>query len=258
VSPWLGAAVAYGVGRTGFAAHRLVAQQRLGRTLLGLAAQGIADVAWVLFPLAYVSLSLRQRVGALVVPLFLYALVWEIWHYAMTAAAAPPDGPAATDDPLAIAAAEASGWWRALGSLATVAPSLLAGAFLAFDAIAPNEWPFPESAPAFVCEPAVLAPVSRLTLRMPVPHGGELGVFTPSQRYLVVIPFTAGSALPQNRERSFAYRRAQTLDVARTTGTTPDGRSERVFSDTGTYQLVVNPEAGMAASLACSVRYVGP
>lgn len=257
MGPWLAGAVVYGAGRAAFATNRLAVQRRLGRTLLGLGAQGLADIAWVLFPLAYASVSLRERVGALVVPLFVYALTWESWHYATTAATVGA-GATAADDPFAIAAAEASGIWRALGGLAVVTPSLLAGALLAFGVIAPGEWAFPESRPAFACEPAALDPSSRLTLRLPVPHGGELGVFTPAHRYLVIIPFTAGSALPQNRAQSFAYRSLQTLDVAHATGAAPGGGREPVFVDTGTYHLLVNPEGGVAASLACAVRYVRP
>src|SRR2546428_10411073 len=91
--------------------------------------------------------------------------------------------------------------------------------------------PISSRLPAFRCEPAVLHQGDTLHLIMPRAHGGELGVYTPSGRFLYVVPFQAGSALPQNRGRSFAYQPSWTLRVASATASpSPAGAREPIFT----------------------------
>src|SRR5438552_18036442 len=119
-----------------------------------------------------------------------------------------------------------------------VMPAVLAGGFLMFELLAPGEWPFPNPRPGLVCSPNRLEPGTAVTLRMKVPHGAELSVFTPAGRSLVVVPFvTKGTHAPG---AGFDYMAQVTLrpDTGAGVGA-PGSRPERSFPDSGCGMLTV-------------------
>jgi len=77
-------------------------------------------------------------------------------------------------------------------------------------------------------------------LRMSVPHGTQLAVFTPKGRAVVLIPYG-----------NKAFRDMETLTLAMDT-------LPNVFSDSGLYALTVSFEGELTASRMCRVRYEGP
>ena len=113
---------------------------------------------------------------------------------------------------------------------------MLAGGFLVFDLLAPRQWPFPNPRPGLVCAPRRLHPGAELTLRMSVPHGTQLTVFTPTGRSVVLIPYGTK-----------AFRDVETLTLAMDT-------LPHVFSDSGVYALTVSSEGELTASEMCRVR----
>lgn len=88
-----------------------------------------------------------------------------------------------------------------------------------------------------MCVPPVLHPGAELTMRMRVPHGTQLAVFTPKGRSVVLIPFSAK-----------AFRDVETLTLAVDT-------LRHVFADSGVYALTLSSEAELSASEMCRVRY---
>ena len=258
MSPFFFGSVGYVSIRSVLAGGQIVTLFRSGGAVWAVLAQTLSDAALALFPLAYTSPSLRAALGWWPLPLFVFALVWEMWQIVAGMAEAEPDaGETQGGDPVTVAAREVAGGWRPLWHLLFVLPCVGAGGFLAFEVVAPDQWVFPSSLPAFRCEPAVLHPGDTLHLVMPRRHGAELGVYTPSGRFLYVVPFQAGSALPQNRGGSFAYQPSWTLRVAAGTASpSPDGAREPIFSDTGVYRFRISEEAELSASLMCSVRYL--
>src|SRR5438552_3839065 len=135
-----------------------------------------------------------------------------------------------------------------------VMPSVLVCGFLMCEVLAPGEWPFPSPRPGLVCSPNRLEPGTAVTLRMKVPHGAELSVFTPAGRSLVVVPFvTKGTHAPG---AGFDYMAQVTLRTDTVAGGgAPGSRPERIFTDSGAYMLRVSSEAELNASEVCRLRY---
>jgi hypothetical protein len=137
-----------------------------------------------------------------------------------------------------------------------VMPAILAGGFLMFNLVAPEEWPFPNPRPPLVCTPRRLRHAGELTLRMQVPHGAELSVFTPQGRVLTVVPFVQHGTEPPGSGFGWTARVALATDTVAGRAY-PASRPERVFTDSGVYELVINSEASLSGALACRVRYAG-
>jgi len=258
VSPFFFGSVGYVGLRSVLAGGQIVTLVRSGSSIWAVLAQTLSDASLAVFPLAYTSPTLRAALGWWPLPLFVFALGWEIWQLVSGVAEEEPDaGETQGVDPVTVAAKEVAGGWRPLWHLLFVLPCVGAGGFLAFDVVAPEQWVFPSRLPAFRCEPTALHQGDTLHLIMPRAHGGELGVYTPSGRFLYVVPFQARSALPQNRGGSFAYQPSWTLQVASATASpSPAGAREPIFTDTGVYRLRISEEAELSASLMCNVRYL--
>lgn len=169
--------------------------------------------------------------GVLVIPLVLFVLYWETMRF--------------FENRQATEMREGEDTWldsglRFYGVVWTsgfVLPAILSGAFLMFDLLAPNEWPFPNPKAPLVCSPQRLRFGDELTLDMRVPHGTQLTVFTPGGRPFVLIPY--GSRPFQNVAH---------LTLATDTLT-------HVFADSGVYAVTISTEGELSASLMCRVRY---
>jgi hypothetical protein len=185
------------------------------------------------FLLAYVNADIRDDIGWLVLPLMLFVLYWEVTRFLANrnAAALRDEGESWFDDLLRI--------YGSVWVLGFVLPALLAGGFLVFDLLAPRQWPFPNPRPGIVCDPRVLQPGAELTVRMSVPHGSQLTVFTPKSRAVVLIPYS-----------NKAFQNLERLTLAMDT-------LPHVFADSGVYALTVSFEGELTASLMCRVRYNG-
>jgi hypothetical protein len=91
-------------------------------------------------------------------------------------------------------------------------------------------------------------------LTMDTPHGGELGVFTPSGRFLYVVPFAARS---DDGKPGFHLAGKLRLPTTVASGSVmPGGAKQRIFSDSGRYQFQLSQEAEISASRVCQVTYV--
>ena len=210
--------------------------------------QVVSDLSCAAFLLAYVNPDIRDDVGVLVIPLLLYVLYWEATRFLdnRRAAAARDDEESTLDTVLRV--------YGSMWAFGFVTPAVLAGGFLMFDLLAPGQWPFPNPRPGLVCDPSQLEPGAALTMRMSVPHGAELSVFTPAGRSLVVVPFVQKGTQP--RGSGFDYTARLTLATDTVTGLAALGsRPERVFADSGVYMLRVSSEAEFNASQVCRVRY---
>ena len=243
-------ALVYTGGRTLAAVVIGVSGTRGGAPVWRTVGQGASDVACVLFLLAYLDYDLRDVAKFFAPLLLVYVLLWEAWS--LRARLGAEDDADAGDGTALI--------WplQFVYEVLMIMPPVAAGAFLVFDLIFPRQWPFPNRPPALRCEPGVVARGDRLTLRLDVPHGGELGVFTPSGRFLYVdvVELTPGGT---PRGLRFEQRERLTLSSGTAAGRArPGGAVERVFSDTGTYMFRVSEAAEVSASLICRVRYVGP
>jgi len=207
----------------------LLLRRRVGAVYAG--GQVVSDLSCAAFLLAYVNPDIRDDIGWLVVPLILFVLYWEATRF--------------LDDRLATVELETAPSWlddalRIYGTVwgvGFVVPAVLAGGFLVFDLLAPRQWPFPNPRPPFVCAPKLLHPGAQLTLRMSVPHGTQLTVFTPKGRSIVLIPYSTKT-----------FRDIERLTLA--VDTLP-----QVFSDSGVYALTVSLEGELSASELCRVRY---
>jgi hypothetical protein len=196
--------------------------------------QVVSDLSCAAFLLAYVNADVREDVGWLVIPLLLFVLYWEAMRF--------------LDNRRAAALREEEDTWldsalRTYGiawTLGFVIPAVLAGCFVMFDVVAPNQWPFPNPPPEIACTPRRLQPGDALTVRMRVPHGSQLTVFPPKGQPVVLIPYGVQS-----------FARVARLTVA--TDTLP-----RVFSESGLYALSVSTEGELSASLVCRIRYERP
>ena len=239
----------YTGGRTLAAIALGVIATRSGASVWRTAGQGVSDAACVLFLLAYLSYDLRDVAKFFAPPLLAYVVLWEVRSLVARLGADEEESDEG-DGALLIVPLQL------MYEVLMIMPPVVAGGFLVFDLIAPRQWPFPNRPPALRCAPAVFEAGDRLTLRMDVPHGGELGVFTPSGRFLYVVEFAPGGT---PRGRRFEQRERLTLSSGAATGRAQPGAArERVFSDTGTYTFRVSEPAEISASLTCRVRYLGP
>lgn len=246
----LDAVVAYLVPRTVAALGvGLVARHR-GQPLASFAGQLAADAAATLLVAAFGDFDVRYALGSWGVPVFAYLAGWEGWKALLRWRA--------FDDADARARASwaeiIAGPWRWVWDLVVVAPPVLAGLAIAADVLVPGQLPLPNAPAPVRCTPALLGPRDTLTIRMTTPHGGELGIGTPANRFLIVVPFAPADT---PREQRFEERRELRLAVARVAGRTgPGAMAEPVFQDTGTYYVRVSEPAEISASGTCRVRYV--
>jgi hypothetical protein len=209
----------------------LLLHRRVGAVYAG--GQIVSDLSCAAFLLAYVNSDIRDDIGLLVIPLVLFVLYWEATRF--------------VENRRAAAAGEVEESWldnvlRVYGNIwafGFVMPAVLAGGFLVFDLMAPRQWPFPNPRPGLVCAPQELKPGAELTLRMSVPHGSQLVVFTPGGPSVVLIPYGAK-----------AFQQVERFTLA--TDTMPE-----VFAKPGVYALTVSSEGEFNASLMCRVRYLG-
>jgi len=242
---WVGA-IGYAGVRTVLAIGMAIRAPRLGGERWAVLSQALADACYAAFPIAYVSYGFRHALGWLWVPLWLFAAAWEGYWYIVELLG---------DDAEAGALEQIEGPWKAVWGLCFVLPSLLAGGFVALDAVYPRAWAFGDEPPPLTCAPPVLHPGDTLTLTMETPHGGELGVFTPAGRFLYIVPFSAGS---RQRADGFDWRAELRLEAADATGSiTPGGTNVPIFADSGIYQLQLEEPVGSAATVECRVRYTG-
>jgi hypothetical protein len=207
----------------------LLLRRRVGAAYAG--GQLVCDLSCAAFLLAYVNPVIRDDIGILVIPLLLFVLYWEASRF--------------FENRRAAALGEEEETWldnglRVYGMVWTwgfVLPAILSGAFLMFDLVAPNEWPFPNPKAPFACTPRQLRFGDELTLDMSVPHGTQLAIFTPGGRAVVLIPYGV---------RPFANVAHLTLATDTLT---------HVFADSGVYAVTVSTEGELSASQMCRVRY---
>ncbi len=246
---WAGA-ITYSAVRTAGAVGMAIRAPRLGGQRWAVLGQAVADACYGAFPIAYVSHGFRNALGLLWVPLWVFAAAWEGAWYLRDMLAAVEE-----EEDTALETIEAP--WQAVWGLCFVLPSLIAGGIVAFDALYPKQWTLAGEPPPFACTPATLKPGDTLTLRMDIPHGGELGVFTPRGRYLYVVPFSARSPRGTPGFDRVAQLRLSTGGA--TAGATPDGPKQPIFTDSGTYQFQLSQVAEVSASLVCRVGFApGP
>jgi hypothetical protein len=224
----------------------LLLRRRVGPWYAG--GQVVSDLSCAAFLLAYVDPDIRDDMGLLVIPLLLFVLYWEAMRFLENrqARALREDEATWLDSAFRV--------YGVVWSWGFVLPAVLAGGFVMFDLAAPNQWPFPNPRPGLVCTPPRLRPGEGLTLRMRAPHGGELSVFTPTGRALVIIPYVQMGAQPLAARFAFVERLALSSDTIRGR-VAPGSRPERVFTDSGVYKLVISSEAEVSPSEMCRVRY---
>jgi hypothetical protein len=206
----------------------LLLRRRVGAAYAG--GQIVSDLSCGAFLLAYVNPDIRDDVGWLVVPLLLFVFYWEATRFLDNRRAGEREAEESWLDNLLRV-------YGTVWAIGFVVPAVLAGGFLVFDLLAPRQWPFPNPKPGLVCAPQRLHPGAALTLRMSVPHGTQLTVFTPMGRSVVLIPYSVK-----------AFRDVPTLTLAMDT-------LQHVFSDSGVYALTVSFEGELTASEMCRVRY---
>jgi hypothetical protein len=227
------------------------------RRALPIVGQAVAEAACTVFMLAYVDLDLRESLGWLAAPLVAYVVAWEGWGAFHEAAAAAESDPWDGMQPDLLA--WFWGFWRLLYRVLFVTPPVVAGGFLVFGWLFPGAWIFPKMPAPLRCAPDTLARGDTLTLRMMVPHGGQLGVYTPSRGFLYIVDY---GPITAPKEERFEFRGRFSLAADRATGrvleSAPPGHPEvPIFTDTGTYLFRVSDAAEISPSLTCSVRYVG-
>jgi len=207
----------------------LLLRRRVGAVYAG--GQVVSDLSCAAFLLAYVNPAIRDDIGVLVIPLMLFVLYWEAMRFFENrqAAGMREDEDSWIDTSLRV--------YGMVWTVGFVLPAILSGAFLMFDLMAPNEWPFPNPKAPLACTPRRLRFGDKLTLDMSVPHGSQLTVFAPGGRAIVLIPYGA---------RPFQNVAHFTL-ATDTLG--------HVFADTGVYAITISAEGELSASLMCRVRY---
>jgi len=207
----------------------LLLRRRVGAVYAG--GQVVSDLSCAAFLLAYVNPAIRDDIGVLVIPLVLFVLYWETMRFFENrqAAAMREDEDSWVDTSLRV--------YGMVWTLGFVLPAILSGAFLMFDLMAPNEWPFPNPKPPLACTPRRLRFGDELTLDMSVPHGSQLTVFVPGGRAIVLIPYGAKP-----------FQSVAHLTLATDT-------LRHVFADTGVYAITISAEGELSASLMCRVRY---
>jgi hypothetical protein len=226
----------------------LVLRRRLGAWHTG--GQIVSDLSCAAFLLAYVNPDIRDDVGILVIPLLLFVLYWEASRFLeWRRASAEGDE---TEESLLDSVLRLYGVVWAVGF---VLPAMLAGGFLMLELVAPGDWPFPNPRPDIACAPRRLQSGATLTVRMTVPHGGEMTVFTPKGRVLVVVPFVA-KTVGMDPARTFRYVENVALRTDTVAGRrAPGSPLEPVFTDTGVYVVSISEEAELSASRVCRVRF---
>ena len=227
----------------------LAARRQVGAA--HLAGQAFADAAAALLLLSYARFEVRETLGWLAIPAFLFFVGWE-----MTAAARRfelvGDSPAQDAADAELLGAGFAVGWDVLG----IAPAFLAGAVVAWDVIVPRQWTFPTNRPVLACTPAVLWAGDTLTLDMVVPHGGELVVLRPERRPLYLVQYPPAGTVPP--EQRFEYRERLVLPVVSAAGRTGYGASdERLFVDTGVYVFNLDEYKDPSVAFTCRVRYRG-
>ena len=224
----------------------LLLRRRVGVWYTG--GQIVSDLSCAAFLLAYVNPTIRDDVGILVVPLLIFVLYWEASRFLewRRSSAEREDAESLLDAGFRT--------YGAVWAVGFVVPAVLAGGFLMLELLAPGAWPFPNPRPDIACVPRRLQPGGALTVRLTVPHGGELSVFTPSGRALVVVPYVAKTP-GLDPASTFRYVRNVTLRTDTVAGRlSPALPPERVFTDTGVYVVSVSEEAELSASRVCRVR----
>jgi len=207
----------------------LLLRRRVGPWYAG--GQVVSDLTCAAFLLGYVNPDIRDDVGWLVIPLLLFVLYWEATRLLENRRAAALSD---EEETWLDTAFNTYGWiWTG----AFVVPAVLAGGFLMFDLVAPGEWPFPNPRPPLACAPQRLKAGAELTLRMSVPHGSQLTVFTPNGRAVVLVPYSAKQ-----------FQGVERFTLA--TDTLP-----AVFTDSGVYALTISSEGELSGSEMCRVRY---
>jgi len=212
--------------------------------------QIVSDLSCAAFLLAYVNADIREDVGVLVIPLLLFVCYWELARFLDERKDRAEQG--SDDESFVDSALRAYGTVWLIGF---VVPAVLASGFVVLEVLAPNQWPFPNPRAPLVCAPRLLQPGDVLTLRMSVPHGGELSVFTPAGQSLVVMPFVAKGTEPEGA----AFRDIERLSLRADTVTgriSPSADPQLVFTDSGVYVLRVSEEAEVSPSRVCRVRLV--
>jgi hypothetical protein len=120
------------------------------------------------------------------------------------------------------------------------------------------------SNPRLNCTPSVMTPGKTLTLRMPVPHGGELGVRTPQGRFLFIayqFDEQANPIRPPVPSADFIRMNSIELSSSMARGVDLSQRSpaEPVFTTPGRYRFILSDnletEDDAHANLICDVRY---
>jgi len=235
--------------RTLLAAAMIVLLLRRRRGIWFTAGQIVSDLSCAAFLLAYVNPDIREDVGILVLPLLAFVLLWELTRYVDAQRGDAEEEP---DDSLLGSAGRAYG---AVWLVGFVAPAVVAGGFLVFDLIFPGAWSFPNPRPALTCTPRHVERGGTVALRMAVPHGAELTIFTPARRALVIVPFEAKAT---RRGRGFGDVERFMLQTDSVAGRAlPDTVLQRVFVDPGVYVIRVSEEAEISASRTCRVRFAG-
>jgi hypothetical protein len=207
----------------------LLLRRRVGAWYAG--GQVISDLSCAAFLLAYVNPEIRDDIGFLVIPLILFVLYWETTRFFedRQVAAEREQEDSLLDTTLRV--------YGSVWIIGFVLPAVLAGGFLMFELLAPGQWPFPNPRPGLVCTPRQLQPGAELSLKMSVPHGSQLTVFTPRGHSFVLIPYGAK-----------AFGAVDHFTMATDT-------LGRVFSDSGVYALTISYEGELSASRMCRVRY---
>lgn len=120
------------------------------------------------------------------------------------------------------------------------------------------------SNPRLNCTPSVMTSGRTLTLRMPVPHGGELGVRTPQGRLLFIayqFDAQANPIRPPVPSADFIKMNSIELASSMAMGVDLSNRSpaEPIFTTPGRYRFIVShnleTEDDAHANLICDVRY---
>ena len=149
----------------------------------------------------------------------------------------------------------ARGWLRTLGAMRYVLARAIALLLL---------WVGSPSAVAeLVCSPKVVRPGGTVTLRMPVPHGGDFGVWNPKGEFQFISykKASADEPIPPIDPRAFRTTAEVTLAVATAVGIpVRDGfeKPEPIFQRPGVYRFLVaeNLETESPPGLLkCTVRY---
>jgi hypothetical protein len=233
--------------RTLLAAAMIVLLLHRRRGIWFSAGQIVSDLSCAAFLLGYVNPDIREDVGILVLPLLAFVVFWELTRFFT---AQRGDAEEERDDSLlgTVGRAYATVWLPGF-----VAPAVVAGGFLVFDLLFPRAWSFPNPRPALACTPRHVEPGGSVALRMAVPHGAELTVFTPARRALVVVPFQSKVT---RQGRGFADVERFTLHTDSAAGRAlPDTTLERVFVDPGVYVVRISEEAEISASRTCRLRF---